>query len=180
LRLRTITNETKTKKPMKKKPQTVLTAFAAVIAMTFASPVFAEEEHGHDEHKGHAHEKKIAGPNGGRVLTKVEPHLEFFVTKDHKVQITAVNDKGKAIPLAAQFVRVIGGSRSKPTILSFTKKGNTLISDKAFPKGKNLPVVVQVKVKPGAKTVIEKFSLNLSDCPGCDYLEYACTCDHDH
>ena len=51
---------------MKKKPQTVLTAFAAVIAMTFASPVFAEEEHGHDEHKGHAHEKKIAGPNGGR------------------------------------------------------------------------------------------------------------------
>ena len=163
---------------MIKKPQSILTAFIAAITMTLANPTFAEEDHDHDDHKGHDHAKKIAGPNGGRVLTKVEPHLEFFVMKDHKIQITAVDDKGKATPLAAQFVRVIGGSRSKPTILKFTKKGNTLISDKAFPKGKNLPVIVQIKVKPDAKTVIEKFSLNLSDCPGCDYLEYACTCDH--
>ena len=48
-------------------------------------------------------------------------------------------------------------------------------------EGNNLPVIVQIKSKPDAKTVIEKFTLNLSDCPGCDYLEYACTCDHgDH
>ena len=80
---------------IKTKPQIALTAITAVITMTFANPVIAEEDHGHDDHKGHAHEKKIAGPNGGRVLTKVEPHLEFFVTKDHKIQITAVDDKGR-------------------------------------------------------------------------------------
>ena len=41
-----------------------------------------------------------------------------------------------------------------------------------------LPVIVQIKAKPDAKSVVERFVLNLSDCPGCKYLEYACTCDH--
>ena len=28
----------------------------------------------------HSHEKKEAGPNGGRLLTSINPHAEFLVT----------------------------------------------------------------------------------------------------
>lgn len=169
---------------MKTKPYQTLTALTAAIALSFNGATFAEEKHDHDDHKEHAehaehdHAKKIAGPNGGRILTAVEPHLEFFLTEDRKVKITAVDDAGKAVPLGDQSVTVTGGDRSNPTRLSFTKEGNSLISDKAFPEGDMLPVIVQIKATPDAKTAIEKFTLNLSDCPGCDYLEYACTCDH--
>lgn len=175
---------------MKTKPYKHITALTAAIALSFSGNAFAEEKH--DDHKGHDHKeqaehkdkehgdhaKKIAGPNGGRILTSVEPHLEFFFTEERKVKITAVDDAGKAIPLGEQSVTVTGGKRSNPTRLSFTKEGDSLISDKAFPEGDMLPVIVQIKATPDAKTVIEKFTLNLSDCPGCEYLEYACTCDH--
>jgi len=39
---------------------------------------------------------------------------------------------------------------------------------------------VQIKLTPEAKTVVEKFNLNLSECPGCKLKEYACTCEHSH
>jgi hypothetical protein len=38
--------------------------------------------------------------------------------------------------------------------------------------------VVQIKAKPDAKSVTEKFNLNLNDCPTCKNKEYACTCAH--
>jgi hypothetical protein len=129
---------------------------------------------------GHDHEHKIAGPNGGRVITSVEPHLEFFLTKERKVKITAVDDDGKAIALGGQTVTLTGGSRSNPTRLSFAKEGDSLVSDKAMPDANHQPVVLQIKVKPDARTVIEKFILNLDDCPGCEHQEYACTCEHAH
>lgn len=173
------------------KKYTSIAAIVATISLSSAVQSYAEEKHDHDDHKGHdhaehkdhkhddhSHAKKVAGPNGGRVLTGVEPHLEFFLTKERKVKITAVDDDGKAVALGEQTVTVTGGSRSNPTRMKFVKDGDSLVSDKAFPEGNNLPVVVQIKAKPDAKTVIEKFSLNLSDCPGCAYLEYACTCNH--
>lgn len=123
-------------------------------------------------------DKKEAGPNGGRILTAVEPHAEFFVTPERKVQITFLNDKDKAVAPTAQTVMVICGDRSNPTKLSFTKSGNTLISDKALPEGNDFPTVVQIKVTPDAKTVTEKFNLNLNACPTCKFKEYACICDH--
>ena len=153
---------------MKKTLTTIITT--ATLALT--GPAIAAPDHDHDH--------KIAGPNGGRVITSVEPHLEFFVTEDRKVRITAVNDEGKAVDLGEQSIRLTGGSRANPTRLGFTKDGNTLISDKALPEGNNLPVVLQIKPSADAKSVIEKFNLNLNECPGCDHLEYACTCDHGH
>lgn len=170
-------------------------AFALPIAFLGTSALQADDkDHKHEEHaddhkhekKGdddhdheeHAHDHDIVGPNGGRVLHEVDPHLEFFVTDDRKVQITAVDGEGKAISLEKQTVRVTGGSRTNPTRMTFEKKGDSLISTVAFPKGNNFPVVVQIKPKPDAKTVMEKFNLNLDDCPTCDYLEYACVCDH--
>jgi hypothetical protein len=67
----------------------------------------------------HSHEKKVAGPNGGRILTTIEPHAEFFVTADRKVQITFVNDEGKAIGPAEQIVIVTTGERSAPVKMTF-------------------------------------------------------------
>lgn len=132
-----------------------------------------------DEHAGHDHAKKVAGPNGGRIITSVEPHIEFFVTKDRKVQITVLGHDNKAVPAGEQTVRIVCGERSAPTRLVFTKKGDVLISDKPLPAGKNIPTVLQIKTKASAESVRERFNLNLNDCPGCDYLEYSCTCtDH--
>jgi len=137
------------------------------------------EGHDHDDHEGHDHGDIVAGPNGGRVLMSVEPHAEFLVTDDRKVQITFVNDDLKPVPSAEQNVSVIAGDRSSPTSLSFAKSGDVLVSDKVLPGGNDFPVIVQIKTDASAETVREKFNLNLADCPTCDYKEYACTCAHD-
>ena len=173
------------------KPKYILPIAASAITLIAAPFAFADEhdhkdhdhdkkEHkDHDDHEGHDH-GKLAGPNGGRILTEAEPHLEFFIMKDRKVKITVVDDHGKALPLGKQEVSVIAGDRKNPIKMKFAKEGDSLISDKAFPEGNDFPVVVSIKTKPDAKKVRSKFNLNLRDCPTCDYLEYACTCDHDH
>ena len=130
--------------------------------------------------KNHSHEKKEPGPNGGRILTSIEPHAEFLVTADRKVQITFVDDAFKPIAPAAQVVTVTTGERSAPVKMSFTKTGDTLVSEQTVPEGNNFPVVVQIKTTPDAKASVEKFTLNLSNCPDCKYAEYACTCSHTH
>ncbi len=155
-------------------------AACAAFAFTLSQPVFAEEGHDHEHGHDHDHAKKIAGPNGGRILTGIEPRLEFFVTADRKIKITAVNEKGEAVALAEQQVTLVGGSRSNPTNMKFTKDGDSLVSDKALPEGNNIPVIVTIMPKPGADKVMQKFNLNLNDCPECSHKEYACTCDHDH
>lgn len=150
----------------------------AALALTTCFSSLADEK-GHKHH--HHHHKKVeAGPNGGRVLQEANPRLEFFVTEDRKVRLTALDDKRKAIPIEAQVVTVIAGDRQDPVRLKFAKEGTTLLSTTAFPKGDDFPVVVQIKSKPLKKAVIEKFTLDLSPCPTCDNLEYACTCDHHH
>ena len=125
-----------------------------------------------------AHEKKVAGPNGGRVLTVIEPHAEFFVTAERQVQITFVDDNLQPIPPAGQTVIVTAGSRSAPTTLNFVRRGNVLLSDSALPTGNDFPTVVQIKTTPTAKTAVARFNLNMIVCSECQNAEYACTCDH--
>lgn len=146
--------------------------FLLVAIVASAGSAFA-----HDDH-----EKVIVGPNGGRVLTKVEPRLEFFVTEDRKIKLTAVSKdaKPKAIKIGEQEVKVIAGKRLAPTRIGFSKSGNSLISDKALPEGLDVPVVVQIKATAKSKTVLERLQLNLRDCPTCDFKEYACPCHHHH
>lgn len=143
-----------------------------------------DDDHAHAEGEEHDHDHDHAGiedgPNGGRLLTTVEPHLEFFVTDDRKVQITSVDEEEKAQPIGEQVVKVIGGSRTNPIRLSFAKQGDVLMSDVAFPEGNDFPVVVQIKQTADGETVTEKFNLNLVQCPDCPNKEYACTCDHAH
>ncbi|MDF1825833.1 MAG: hypothetical protein P1U68_14395 [Verrucomicrobiales bacterium] len=168
-----------------------LSLLLAASAFTLTSIGCAEEDHDHAEHKHaeheegdhdehHDHDGIEAGPNGGRLLTSVEPHLEFFVTEDRKVRISAVNDDEKLQPIAGQKVSLIGGDRSNPTRMKFTKEGDTLISDIAFPEGNDFPVVIMITPTPESDKVTEKFNLNLADCPSCENKEYACTCDHAH
>lgn len=127
----------------------------------------------------HTHEKTQAGPTGGRLITEVEPHVEFFVNADKKVEIRFINDANKVVPPATQVITVTLGDRSSPTKLAFTKDGDKLISDKPIPTGNDLPTVVQIRAKEGAKAVNEKFNLNLDQCPTYKYKEYACICAHD-
>lgn len=139
--------------------------------------------HDHGDHAGHSHAKKVAGPNGGRILTGPDFRAEFYVTDDRKVQITFLDEENKAIAPAAQTVSVICGDRSNPTTLSPTKKGDgvELVSSATLPDGNNFPTIVTVQTTPDAKPARAKFTLNMTQCPSCDHKEYACTCDHhDH
>ena len=122
--------------------------------------------------------KKVAGPNGGRVIARVEPRAEFFVMPDRKVQITFLDKAGKAIAPAEQIVTVTAGDRLAPATLTFSKSGNVLVSNAALPKGDEVPTVVQIKTTTSAKAVTEKFNVDLSKCSECKLAEYACTCAH--
>ncbi len=130
-----------------------------------------------DKHD-HKHEHGKAGPTGGRLITEVEPHVEFFVNEDNKVELRFVNDDNKVIAPAGQVITVTLGDRRAPTQLRFAKDGDKLVSNQAIPAGNNHPTVVQIREKEGAKPVNEKFTLNLDACPTCKYKEYACTCEH--
>ena len=123
--------------------------------------------------------KKVAGPNGGRVLVQCTPRAEFLVLPDRKVQITFLGDDGKAVAPGTQSVTVTAGDRAAPTKLAFTKSGNALVSNGPLPPGNDFPAVVQIKPSPEAKTATEKFHVNLEKCPTCSLAEYACTCEHD-
>ena len=156
----------------------LITAACAAISFLSLSPAYADE-------KEHKHEAK-AGPNGGKVIHEVVPHAELFVTKDRKIQVTILDEKGKATAPGEQSIAVVCGKRNAPTRMRFAKKGNSFLSDKPLPKGMNIPTIVRFKMSSKAKAITVRFNLNLEDCPSCDYLEYACTChhgeegDHDH
>ena len=145
-------------------------ALKILTVLTLTLPAFA----------GDNHEKKEAGPNGGRVLTAVEPHLEFLVTKDRKVEITALTADLKADKLSGQVIAVTAGERSKPTKLEFKDDGGKLVSSNALPEGNDFPVSVSIKANASAKAVYEKFNMNLEKCPACKRPEYACICFHSH
>ena len=146
----------------------------AAIALGFACTTAGAAEDKHD----HAHDKVKAGPTGGKLITAVEPHVEFFVNKDKKVEIRFVDDDNKVVAPGEQVITVTLGERAKPTKLVFTKDGDKLISDQAVPAGNDYPTVVQIKTTAKAKAVNAKFNLNMSKCPTCSNAEYACTCEH--
>jgi len=128
--------------------------------------------------KPHTHEKRDAGPNGGRIIATAAPRAEFFVTADRKVQITFLDPAGKPIAPADQVVTVTTGDRLAPTKLVFAKQAAALTSTATLPAGNNLPIVIQIKSTPTASTVTAKFTLDLSVCGECKLAEYACSCAH--
>ena len=179
---------------MKFNTRKILTLTASLATMLWTS---CDDDHGHPHDDGHGHghnhggkddhhhaqpgnnskSQKESGPNGGRLITSVTPHLEFLVIEDLKIRISAVTD-GKVVPIGDQIVTLIGGNRSNPTYLEFSKDGDSLVSNQSFPKGKALPVIVTTKNTQESDLITEKFNLNLSDCTACDFKEYACVCEH--
>ncbi len=151
-----------------------LSIFASIFALAASLTVpalAAEKDHKHDE-------KKAVGPNGGRVITAVEPHLEFLVTKDRKVEITALTEDLKAAKMSGQVIAVTAGDRSKPTKLELKEDGGKIVSSNVLPEGNDFPVSVSIKANASGKAVYEKFNLNLEKCPTCKYQEYNCICEH--
>lgn len=155
----------------------LLALVATALSFALAPMTLAHEG---DDHSGHNHEKKVAGPNGGRVITTVTPHVEFFVTPERKVKLTFVGEDNKPVAAKDATASLVGGDRANPTKLAFTKDGDALVSDKPLPAGDNIPVILQIKITADAKNVTEKMNVNLADCPECKHKEYACTCAHEH
>lgn len=157
-----------------------LTAMALLTPYLFAGDK-SHEGHDHDNHSDatHKHVKAIAGPNGGKVFTSTEPHFEFFVTEDRKVRLTFLDKDNKPAALSeGTSASAVGGERSAPTKMTFAKDGDTLLSGQALPEGMNVPLILQVKSAADADNVTEKLNVDLSDCPTCEYREYACVCGH--
>lgn len=138
-----------------------------------------DHKHGHD-HEHADHEKKTPGPNGGRILTSVEPHLEFLVLEDRKVQISALTEEAKVAPITSQSLTLTGGDRSNPTSLTFSQSEDVLVSNEALPEGNRFPVILKIKTSADSSPVTDKFEVNFSNCPTCEYQEYACICNHTH
>ena len=151
----------------------ILLALAAccLVTASLVTPTHAHED-------AAAHVKKKAGPNGGRVITKVTPNVEFFVLPDRKVKLTFLDDAGKPLAVAQQTATVTSGDRMNPVKLTFTAKDGALVSEQPLPAGDNVPVVLQLKMAPEASSVTEKFGVNFSTCPECKLKEYACICGH--
>ena len=144
-----------------------------LLAILLPLSLNAQDDHDHAE-KG----PEITGPNQGRILHEAEPHAEFFVTKDRKIQITFITDEGKKIPLTTQKVTIILGDRANPTTMKLEEKDGALLSTNAVPEGDDFPTIVTIKTSPDTKPVRERFTLDFSDCPTCVHPEYACTCGH--
>ena len=140
-----------------------------------------EDAHDHEGEAGHDddNEKKEGGPSGGRIITSVNPRVEFLINDDRSIQLTFLDNQSQPIAPNSQVISLISGDRSNPTMIAFTPKDNVLVSTKALPEGNSVPVVLQIKESPTAEIIREKFNANLSECPTCDYQEYACVCGHD-
>ena len=165
------------------------TIIAALASLSFCFNAYAEEDHtGHNHakgdhshgEKGHQHAKKVAGPNGGRIIAEVSPHAEFFVTKERKIQISFLDKKNQVIPVNNQKITLVCGDRTSPTRLKFKKStdGKSFISTEKLPKGNNIPTIITFKMAPDAKKIRAKLTLNLDQYPTCKHKEYARTCAH--
>lgn len=127
----------------------------------------------------HGDAAKITGPNKGLVLTKLEPHAEFFVTAERRVRLTFVDDAGKPVAVPAGLTAtLVTGDRAAPTTLAFAADGDTLLSTAALPEGGNLPGILRVKPSASAAPVTICFQINLANCGECSRPEYACACGH--
>lgn len=164
------------------KSNKIKTAFVlaslVLVPPVFAGPVDDKDHKEHQERDLPDHAPQKQGPNQGRLITSVEPHLEFLVTKEGKVQLTFVDDDNKEVLRPGATATIICGDRTKPTRLTFEKTKTGYLSREKLPEGKNIPTIL--RVKPGADDKMKTIRLNLdlNDCPTCEFAEYNCTCDH--
>lgn len=127
---------------------------------------------------GVAHAGAVAqGPTGGKLLDNSPPRAEFFVNAERRVEIRFFDAELKAVPVAAQVVKVIAEAPSGKTTLTLEGKDGMLASAAALPEGDGYNVVVQIRATPDAKPQNFRVALHLETCGGCQRPEYACTCE---
>ena len=120
----------------------------------------------------------LAGPKGGRLLA-AEPHAtEFFVTPDHKVEITFYDSAHQLVARGAQVVAITAEAPDGRERVELEPTTNGFVSRAPLPKGAPYRVVVQVRASPEARPQNFRIDLNTEHCGGCDRAEYACTCAH--
>lgn len=140
-------------------------------------------EHNHDNDHGHDHPPKVAGPNGGKVLTAPNFKIEFLVTDDRKIRVTFLDEENAPKAAETQEVTLSGGNTHNLTSLTFSKTEDsmTFVSSGPLPQGNNFPAVLSVKVSPDAEPARARFFVNLDECSECKLKKYACICnDHEH
>lgn len=141
----------------------------------------AGHDHGAEPGGGdHGHAPQVLGPHGGRVLTEFGVPAELLVREDRFVQIAFLNDENEIVEPGEPTITAHCGDRSDPTRLAFAREGEVFLSDQPLPNGTIIPMVLQVAMKPDAEKATARVSLDLTQCPTCDHLEYACACDHGH
>lgn len=131
----------------------------------------------HDHHE-HTHETKTPGPNGGRIIHQSAFHFEFFVEADRKVRITLLDETLQPVQASNQIVNGVAGDRRNPKQLAFAIKDGVFRSNQPLPEGERVPIILTLRETPESEIVRQRLMVNLSDCPSCDYLEYACICAH--
>lgn len=121
----------------------------------------------------------MSGPNGGRLLVEVEPHIEFLVQMESKkVEIRFIGDALIVLEPGSQEVNVSIGEGANVAKLTFIRDGEKFVSESALPAGEKQPVTVQLRTTPGAPLITaEKFILDLSPCLTGRHLRYNCTCE---
>lgn len=132
----------------------------------------------HEHQEGAAVFAREPGPNGGRLITEIDPSAEFFLRADNFAQITFVGPAGMPVPVAEQSATAVTGDRMNPTTVEFEKQGDVLVSSTPLPKIEGQPTVLTLKASPDAEPVVERFNLKTYTCSGCGLQEYACICGH--
>jgi len=135
--------------------------------------------HTHEGEVDH-HDHLVAGPNGGKLLAKVEPHLEFWIQpEDQHARITYVDDSLKPMEPGNLEIHLSMGDRANPTRVSFEKKVNWLVSNQPLEAAGNPPVILEIRSPDSESVIYERFHLNMDTCPDCQLHEYACICEHE-
>jgi hypothetical protein len=126
-----------------------------------------------------AAEKSVAGPNGGRLLEATPQKAEFFVTKDRLAQVTFYDAALKPVAPGNRVVTVTAEPKSGRTPVTLQKTATGYASIAALPAaGEVYRVVIQIRENPEARPQNFRLDLNLGQCGGCKFAEYACACEH--
>jgi hypothetical protein len=125
-----------------------------------------------------AADKIVAGPKGGRLLETETPKIEFFVTKDRKVEINFYDAALKPVDPGSRVVAVIAEPKSGRTPLDLEQTAHGFVSKDPLPEGEPYRVVVQVRDQTGARPRNFRLEYDMAECGGCGYAEYACICGH--
>lgn len=125
-----------------------------------------------------AAEKIVLGPKGGRLLEKTTPKAEFFVNKDHKVEINFYDAASKPVAPGAQVVALTAEPKSGRQTIEMEKTATGFVSKTKLPAGEPYRIVVQLREDAEARPQNFRIELDLSKCGECKNPEYACTCGH--